>query len=126
MHYHHHHHHHHHHQYQKKESAANADILKKLRNILDGVASQEADLKRKTHKIEEWYNLHREGLNLATTTKKLIEYKPVNDSDDEETKLLKTKTKTEINKYLDNLEQRLNKINILEKISFKRINSRKK
>ena len=102
----------------KKEtrSVSNADILKKLRNILDGVASQEADLKRKTHKIEEWYNLHQEGLNLASITKKkLIEYEPVNDLDDQETKSLKAKNKTEINKCLDNLEQQLKKINLSEK-----------
>merc|ERR1712154_739418 len=84
-----------------KKKSSN-DIMIKLRNILDGVASQEADLKRKAHKIEEWHTMHRDALGLAAKTKqKLIEFEAITESDDEETKTNKTKNKTAINSNLD-------------------------
>eukprot|EP01084_Bolivina_argentea_P010511 19572_1 len=92
------------------------DIKKKLRNILEGVTSQETDLKKKTLKLEEWYNIHNETLSTATNTKKmLIEFDVINDDDTDEIKNTKTKNKTDINNNLDKLEKKLKKINILEK-----------
>ena len=91
-------------------------LINHRRNILDGVASQEADLKRKAHKIEEWHSLHKDALDLAAKTKqKLIEFEVISEADDEETKVVKTKKKTAINSNLDALEKQLKKINNSEK-----------
>ena len=91
-------------------------MLTKLRHILDGVASQEADMKRKTHKLDEWLGLHREALDLASSTKqKLIEFEIISDDDDAETQRAKTTHKTAINESLDALERQLKRIRREEK-----------
>lgn len=91
-------------------------MLTKLRHILDGVASQEADMKRKTHKLEEWLGLHRDALELASSTKqKLIEYDIVSDADDADTVRAKSTAKTAINELLDALERHLKRIRREEK-----------
>ena len=57
----------------------------KLRNILDGVISQEIEIQRKTDHISEWLELHREALSLTSSTKqKLSTFEAVHDDDDED------------------------------------------
>lgn len=88
----------------------------KLRNILDGVISQEIEIQRKTDHISEWLELHREALSLTSSTKqKLSTFEAVHDDDDEETVQKKKGHKTEINRSLDRLEVHLKRLNVEER-----------
>eukprot|EP01084_Bolivina_argentea_P090974 163830_1 len=99
-----------------KPNGTTNDILIKLHNILEGVSSQEADLLHKTHKLEEWCQLHRDALDIAQQTKQqLIDFEVVDEDDTEQEKCSKQQRKTQINDNLDKLEQYLKKISWREK-----------
>eukprot|EP01084_Bolivina_argentea_P227046 383475_1 len=93
----------------QNDTTNTSDLMTKIRNILNNVTDQETFLQEKTSHIEKWYNMHKSALqNAENIKKKLQEFDPINEeTDNEETKQLKTENKNIINLALDNLTDEL-------------------
>lgn len=103
----------------------------KLRNILKNVTSQESALQSKTSHLETWLNMHTAALSKTTDIKqRLLDFRPVEEDDDDETQKVKTDTKYAINMALDELAKELRHLSESEpkyrsKECFDELNERK-